>query len=156
MALPKIRYGDVFEIQTSKGFGYFQCIKESPSYESELIRIFKGVYRDVDEAQIEILVEKEESFYIQFPLKYGVKKKVIRYVGNYLVPKTVEIPKFFRDKHIVKGEFVSWHIIDGETLMIQSVKELTAEQRRLSPAGMWNDTLLAERIENGWTLKDWI
>lgn len=156
MALPKIKKGDVFELATSKGMGYFQCVKETPANRSELVRVFKGVFLNEEVANIEKLITEEEAYFIQFPLKYGVKKKVIRLIGNYKVPTELIVPRFFRDKHIVRGEFTSWHIIDSETLMIESVMQLTDDQKKLSPFGMWNDTLLAERIANDWSLEDWI
>jgi len=35
------------------------------------------------------------------------------------------------------------------------VKELTAEQNRFSGWASWKDTLLAERLLNGWSLEYW-
>jgi hypothetical protein len=156
MALPKIKKGDVFEIVTSKGMGYFQCVQETPANECELIRVFKGVFPNEEAANIDKLVTDDAAYFIQFPLKYGVKKKVIRLVENYDVPANLIVPQIFRTKHIVRGEFIAWHIVDCETLMRKSVKQLTDDQKKLSPFGMWNDTLLAERIANGWSLEDWV
>lgn len=156
MPLPKIKKGDVFEIVTSRGMGYFQCVQETPANKSELIRVLKGVFQNEKAANVEKLVAENEAYFIQFPLKYGVKKKIIRYVGNYPFPTNLIVPRFFRDKHVVRGEFISWHIIDSETLMIETVKQLSDDQKKLSPFGMWNDTLLAERISNDWCLEDWI
>ena len=156
MRLPKVKKGDIFELHTNNGIAYFQCVKESPATEVETIRILPGIYVSLEQARLEDLVNKQETFFIKFPLKYGLKKKVIKFVGNYRIPNSVIVPRYYRDMHIVRGEFIAWHIIDSETYMIQSVKELSEEQKKLSPAGMWNDTLLAERIAEGWTLENWI
>lgn len=156
MALPRIKYGDVFEIATNKGFGYFQCVKEAPATECETIRIFPGTYENIEEANLENLVNEKELYFIQFTLKYAVKKKCIKLIGNFKVPEQVVVPQYYRDKHIVRGEFISWHIIDSETLKIRSVKELSDDEKKLSQSGIWNDTLLAERMAEGWTLDKWV
>jgi hypothetical protein len=156
MGLPRIKYGDVFKIITTKGFGYFQCVKETSAKDCEVIRILPGVYKEDEIVDIGELVEKKELYFIQFPLKYAVKKKCVKCVANCKVPESVIVPKYYRDKHIVRGEFISWHIIDSETFQIHSVEKLSDDEKRLSPAEIWNDTLLAERIAEGWTLDKWV
>ncbi len=155
MVLKKIKYGDVFEIITKNGVAFFQCVKETSTTECEIIRILPGVYKESESIDLNNLVQEKEVFFVQFALKYAVKKKCVKPVGNYVVPENVEIPKYFRDKHIIKGKFISWHIINSDTLQIRSVKELTDEEKLLSPAGIWNDTLLGERIAEGWKPEDW-
>ncbi|WP_459195748.1 hypothetical protein [Wukongibacter baidiensis] len=155
MVLKKIRYGDVFEIITERGLGFFQCVKEASASECETIRILPGVYEEHESVDLNNLTQQKEVFFVQFPLKYAVKKKCVKPVGNYTVPESVELPKYFRTKHIVRGEFISWHIVNSDTLQILSVKELSDEEKLLSPAGIWNDTLLAERIAEGWKPEDW-
>lgn len=156
MTLPRIKYGDVFEIATSKGFGYFQCVKETPKTECEVIRILPGTYENVEEANLANLVNEKELYFIQFTLKYAVKKKCIKLIGNFKVPEQVVVPKYYRDRHIVRGEFINWHITDSETLKIRSVKDLSEEEKKLSQSGIWNDTLLSERMAAGWTLDKWV
>jgi len=41
-----------------------------------------------------------------------------------------------------------WWLWDGQEEW--KVGDLTAEQRRLSIRGVWNDTLLRDRLESGW------
>lgn len=154
--MAKIKYGDLFQIKTSKGLAYFQCVKETSATECEVIRILPGVFESTDNINLNALIELKEVFFVQFPLKYALKQNVIKLIGNYPVPKDVQLPKFYRDKHIVKNEFVSWHIINSDTLHIRSVKELSEDEKKLSPAGIWNDTLLAERIAEGWKPEDWV
>lgn len=155
MKLPTIKFGDIFEINTKIGFAYFQCVEESISTESELIRILPGTYLNELDIDFNELIQKQEVYFIQFPLKYAMKKKIVRKIGNYIVPKTVVVPTSCRSKHLVRGEFLGWHIVDRKTLRMQLIKELSEEQLKLSPCGMWNDTLIIERIENGWTLDNW-
>jgi hypothetical protein len=154
--LPKVKCGDIFEITTTKGYGYFQCVKETPVEESETIRILPGVYQDVNEAKLDTLVNEKELYFISFPLKYALKKECVRYVGNFKVPASITVPKYYRDILKIKGKFICWHIVDSETLQRRSVEKLSEDEKRLSPWGSWNDTLLAERIAEGWTLDKWV
>lgn len=154
--MKRVKTGDVFEIATKRGMAYFQCVKEAKPTACEVIRILPGVYSSDQAKNLVELVDKAELFFIQFPLKFAVKQNCVKLVGNYTVPEKVKLPKYYRDKHIVRGEFVSWHIVDAETLKIRAVKELSEEEKHLSPAGIWNDTLLAERIVEGWRPKDWV
>lgn len=154
--LKSVKIGDVFEIVTKRGMAYFQCVKEAKSTECEVIRILPGVFSTDQTKNLDKLVKQRELFFIQFPLKYAVKKNCVKLIGNYPVPDEVTLPKCYRDKHIVRGEFINWHIVDAETLNIRAVKELSEEEKRLSPAGIWNDTLLAERIAEGWKPEDWV
>lgn len=155
MALPRIKYGDVFEIVTTKGVGYFQCVEEAPATECETIRILPGTYKDMEEANLENLVDEKELYFVQFTLKYAVKKKCIKLIGNFKVPEHVVVPRYYRATHIIRGEFLCWHIVDRETLQRRSVEELSDDEKKLSQWGVWNDTLLAERIAEGWTLDKW-
>jgi hypothetical protein len=156
MALPKIKCGDVFEIKTSKGYGYFQCVKEAPATDVEIIRIFPGVYTNEGEANLNRLVGEKELYFIQFPLKYAVKKKCVRLVGNFSVSNAVIAPRYYRSMHKIGTDFVCWQIVDSQTLQRRSVDVLSNEEKKLSPWGAWNDTLLAERIAEGWCLEQWI
>lgn len=155
MALPRIKYGDVFEIATSKGFAYFQCVKEALATECETIRILPGTYENIEEANLENLVSEKEQYFIQFTLKYAVKQKCVKFIGTFKVPEHVVVPQYYRSKHIVRGEFICWHIIDSETLQRRSVEKLSNDEKKLSEWGIWNDTLLSERIAEGWTLDKW-
>ena len=156
VALPKIKYGDVFEIETPKGKGYFQCVKEASATEVEIIRILPGIYSMQEDVDMNSLVEENELYFIQFPLKYALKKKCIKLIGNFKIKDEVKVPRYYRSMHKIGTEFICWHIVDSETLQRRSVDELSEEEKRLSPWGSWNDTLLAERMANGWSLDTWI
>jgi len=128
--MKKIKCGDVFEIGTKNGKAFFEYAKEPPATECEVIRILPGIYKESEIIDFNTLTEEKELFFIQFPLKYAVKQKSVKFIGNYRIPEAVSIPKYYRDKHIVKGEFLSWHIIDSDTLQIRSVKELSDEEKK--------------------------
>ena len=60
-----------------------------------------------------------------------------------------------RAKHVVRDEFKGWHIVEVETLKRQLVNSLSYEQSKLSPWGVWNDTLLKENLEAEWSPEKW-
>jgi hypothetical protein len=91
---------------------------------------------------------------IFFPLSFANKKKIVELVGHYPINEFKK-PEFLRTEYYIRGEFLGWHIINTNTWKRQLVKTLTVEQKKLSPWGVWNDTLLIENLVNGWKLEDW-
>ena len=71
--------------------------------------------------------------------------------------KIGDIAEIKTGKGLVRGGVIDpstrkvkvWWLWDGEKEW--RVGEITAEQRGLPIRGVWNDTLLIERIESGWT-----
>lgn len=153
--MKRVQVGDVFEIETPKGMGYFQYVYLNPRNDIELIRVFPGLYAE-EPQNMEGLVSQKEVYFVQFPVRAAYRRKIIRLIGHYEVPPGLEVPpKQMRTTHVVRGEFVCWHIVDYETLQRASVKELAEEQKTLSPWDIWNDTLLIEKMVEGWTLEKW-
>jgi hypothetical protein len=66
------------------------------------------------------------------------------------------IPDFAKKFPLFKNGFIDkdgnrvgpWWLWDGEKSW--RVGDLNSEQKKLSDLGIWNDTLLIERIEQGW------
>jgi hypothetical protein len=149
---PKINIGDLFEIETSKGFAYFQYCYKSENL-GELIRILPETFTHRPDSFDKIVAEKE-SFMVFFPVLMAYRKKIIHLVANVAL-LNFEKPKFMREECLLKDEPECWYIVDTSTWKRTKVKELTPEQQSLSPWGIWNDTLLIERIEEGWSLDKW-
>jgi len=144
-----MKIGDIFEIKTKKGSGYLQYVKEpSDNTELEKTRIFYTLYNEKPELS-EIVSGK--YFFLEFPLQAAKKKKILTYIGNIILPVNLSYPRYFRSENIFgKG----WRIIDsmgGQKV----VEELTKEQKKMSPWGTWNDTLLIDNLEKGWRLNKW-
>lgn len=148
--LKRIKIGDVFEINTPKGNAYVQYIYNNTDV-GELIRVLQGVYSN-QPSDLSTIVNEKELYLVHFPLKPAVKQGIVKQVGNFDLPKNFELPKKMRAEHIDGN----WHIVDYETWQRQTVKLLSDEQKKLSPWEIWNDTLLIERISEGWTLDKWI
>jgi hypothetical protein len=156
MPMDKIEIGDVFQIETSKGNGYFQYVDTDDNI-GELIKVFPGVFKDIP--TVEELAEFSNSdltYYVFFPLKAAASKGIVTSVARVPMPKNFKKPKFMRSKLMVKGEFLGWHIVDTDTLHRKLVTDLSKDQKQLSPWGTWNDTLLKERMEDKWTPAKWI
>jgi hypothetical protein len=148
----KIDLGDIFELKTDKGYIYLQCvfIPEDKRQEVELIRI----YFDVHKTQTTNLSLTQQSayFYLSFTLQAAYNKKIVEKVGNATLEPYYKPPRYFRTENVF-GE--GWQIVDSVTMKRQSYKELTDEQKKLSPWGVWNDTMIIERLDVGWTLQNW-
>ncbi|BET12083.1 hypothetical protein [Pandoraea sputorum] len=143
-----MKIGDVFEIKTKKGNAYFQFSGRIPPM-GALIRVLPGTFQhlplDMDE-----LVASRTNFWIFFPVSAAEKRGIVRKIKNYKIPEHSVRSPIFRtgivDPSTKKVE--SWWLWDGETEW--EVGALTDELRKLPIRGAWNDTLLVERIEEGW------
>jgi len=151
--MSKIELGDVFEINTNKGKAYFQCVKID-KVRGDLINVFNKLYNERPPS-IDKVINVKDHYFIGFPLSAAYKRKLVEKVGNIPLPNDFELPKYMRDKHVIRREFLGWHIVDVSTLKRQFVEELSPEQKQLSPIGIYNDTLLKEMLERGWNLENW-
>jgi len=156
LRLLKVKYGDVFQLALSNGYGYIQCVKEAPKTECEIVRVLSGVYVQDDFSNINSIVSNKEVFFLQIPVKYALKQNLLKPVGNCIVPSGSEAPRFYRTEHTVGSEFICWHIVDAVTLQRRAVKELSAEEKKLSEWGIVTIPDLVEKIETGWIPEVWV
>jgi len=152
--MKKYIIGDIFEIKTKKGNGYFQYVYDD-ELNGEMIRIFYKLHKK-RLVTFKSFVGDKEYYYVGFPLKFAVKRKLVELVGHVDIENDFEKPKYARDSHIIRGEFFGWHIIDRTTLKQVLVQELTEDQKKLSLFGIVNDTYIKDRFEEGWTLENWL
>ncbi len=145
----RIRIGDIIEIATKRGFAYAQYVLKKERW-GALIRILPGVFHERPHNLCELVAEKEK-FVTFFPLQAAVNRNIFEVVANCDVPKHASEFPLFRDAvHIDRqGRVHNWVIWDGERSW--PVDKLTREQASFPIRAVWNDTLLIERIENGWT-----
>ncbi len=156
MQLPKVEYGDVFQVTLTNGYGFVQCVKEAPKTECEIIRVIKGVYGEKDINNIDEIVGNKELCFLQFPVKYAIKQNFLRPMGKFSLPSDSVAPRFFRTEHIIGTEFIGWHIVDSETLQRRLVKKLSSEEQKLSEWDIISIPDLVEKIETGWIPENWI
>ena len=145
----RIKVGDIVEISTNKGFAYAQYVLKKERW-GALIRILPGLF-DERPGDLCELAAKESRFVTFFPLQQAVNKDIFQVVANCEVPESAkEFPVFRAAGHVDRqGRVANWYIWNGEQSW--QVDHLTEEQLRLPIRSVWNDTLLIERIEQGWT-----
>jgi hypothetical protein len=145
----KPRIGDVVEISTRKGRAYAQYTHEKDRRGS-VLRILPGLHQDRPR-ELGALVRQYELYFVFFPLKAAVTRGIFPIIGHEDVPERVRPFPIFRSAGAIdrKGKVHDWWLSDGDREW--RVERLTDEQRALSVGGIWNDTLLIQRIEEGWT-----
>lgn len=150
--MSKIQLGDIFEIKTPKGSAYLHFIAKD-TMGIEVVRVLSDLYQKRPESFDE-LIKKKERYIISFPLKSANNKNIVEKVGH-ISSDGYHYPQFMRTPHNIRGEFLGWHIVNTSTLIRKLVSKLSTEQKKLSPWGVWNDTLLIDRLANNWKLEEW-
>ena len=148
----KLQVGEVFAIQTKIGFGFLQYV-DTGNLGIEIVRVLEPI-KDTNEIN-QLEVELPERFTIQFVVKAALRKKILIKTGIFKIPEFYKIPVKARTEHFIRGEFIAWHIVNQQTLKIESKKALSEDDLLISPHGIPNDTLLIERLENNWRLEQW-
>jgi len=147
----KLIVGDVFRISTGKGFGFLQYAGNSDP--AEHVRIIDGISEKGEITQADI--DRPERWSVDFLLKAAIKRKIVFKVANFNLPVDYKPPLYARSKHLVRGEFHGWFIVNRKTLQREFRKELTSDELKLSPFGIMNDTLIVEYLENDWRPEQW-
>jgi len=141
--------GDVFEISTASGQAYLQFMQKNKLM-GPAMRVLPGTYVDGN-PDIGSLVRTAAGYWIFFPLAAALKAKILRPVGAFEIPSHAEKLPIFRSGVVdpATGRVENWWLWDGENSRM--VGAITEEQRKLPIKSIWNDTLLVERIEQGWS-----
>lgn len=144
----KVQIGDIIEIPTKKGLAYAQYSHHHPRY-GALLRVLNGFF-NVRPVDCEIFVQKNENFFVFFPLQTAVDRGMFQVISNCPVPESSKLFPLFRtgSPDPTTGKVKIWWLWDGQKEW--QVGQLSPEQRKLSIRGIWNDTILVERIESGW------
>jgi hypothetical protein len=149
---PKPRIGDVFEVETEKGFGYLQYVNRSPVY-GELVRVFPGTYRTRPES-FDDLLESTEAFLSFLPIARAVSDGLITWVNHRDPPSRFKIFPMMRwgTAPPKGGGPRKWRLFDGEHL--GEFRPLTPSIAKLSTTGTPDIVLLRRRIETGYRPED--
>lgn len=152
MAFTKIIPGEVFSIKTSKGYGFLQFI-ENNDMGIQIVRVLEPLKQEKFVTQKE--TDIKERYVIGFAVTAALKRKIIDRAVVLKIPDHFKTPKETRTKHMIRGEFLGWHIVNQKTLKRRLVYSLTPKEIELSPSGCPNDTLLIEWLETDWRLENW-
>lgn len=145
-----IKLGDIFEIETKKGKGYIQYVQDQEA-EGSLVKVFNRLFPQTPE-NIKDILSVKDFYYIGFILKDAYQMKIVKLIGHASLPWFYCAPRYFRTKNIFG---TGWNIVDSKTEKRKVIEQLTEKQKKLSPFGIINDTILIERLEEGWSLKNW-
>ncbi|MCG7564632.1 hypothetical protein [Pseudoalteromonas sp. McH1-42] len=147
--MARLKIGDIVEVKTSKGNVYAQYTHKHKQY-GALLRVFNRAYEHRPE-DLSNAINESVQFSAFFPLQLAVKQKIVEIVGNCKVDSRYAEFPVFRAGVVdpSTGKVAVWWLWDGQNE--EKVGKLSSEQRKLPIRGVWNDTLLIERIESGWT-----
>ena len=143
----KPRVGDVVEIPTPQGLAYAHYTHkhdEPPCY-GALLRVLPGLHTQRP-ADFSRLTAKEPIFSVFFPLGAACNRKIVSVVASEPIPETSQRFPIFRNALSDSGPWFLW---DGQkewqvpALSLQQLKDYP-------PLGIINDTLLVDRIVQGW------
>jgi hypothetical protein len=146
------RIGGIIEIPTPDGFAYAQFTHrhtDPPKYGS-LLRILPGLFKGRPD-DFSRLLAQTPSFSTFFPLGAACHRGIVRVVAEEPIPSHTRDFPIFRNSHRDRtGKRVPpWFLWDGRREW--RTPTLTDEQLRdYPPLGVWNDTMLIQRIMSGW------
>lgn len=144
----QIMVGDIIEIPVKGGFAYAQYILKHEGY-GYLISVFPQIRKEPLENFSE-LSEDIKHYATFFPIESVVKQKIFNVVSNLPIPEYAkDFPLFKTGIKNKEGVIETWWLWDGEKEW--KVGKLTDKQKSLPDRGIWNHTLLIERIEEGWS-----
>jgi hypothetical protein len=118
-----------------------------------MIRVLPGIHieRPTDFSR---LVQQPYQFITFFPLGAACHRKIVSVVASEPIPSYSQSWPVFRNSHRTRdGKRVPpWFFWDG--VKKWRANELLPDQRSFPPLGVWNDTLLIDRIVAGWRHED--
>jgi hypothetical protein len=146
------RIGDVIEIPTPKGLAYAQFTHkhDTPPRYGALLRVLPGLFpqRPTDFSR---LLSQRPQFITFFPLGAACNRGIVHVVASEAIPDhSASFPTFRNSHRDRSGKRASpWFLWDGRREW--RANSLSDEQlREYPPLGVWNDTLLVERILAEW------
>lgn len=145
----RVRIGDIIEVPTARGLSYAQYTHNHPRY-GALIRVLPEFFKSRPKDFVALVLNRH-TFVTFFPLEAAVKQGIFEIVDNSPVPEFARSFPLFRTgvEDPTTRKVKVWWLWDGEKEW--KVGDLSTEQRKLPLRGIWNDTLLIQRIEAGWT-----
>lgn len=146
---PKI--GDVIEIRTPKGLAYAQFTHkhDAPPKYGALIRVFSKLHKKRP-SDFSDIIESEPQFLTFFPLGSACNNGIVEIVSNQEIPPKAKIFPTFRAGAVnQQGHIETWWLWDGDKEW--KVGKLKPGMEKYPIRGVWNDTLLIQRIVEGWS-----
>lgn len=142
------RPGDVIEVKTPKGLAYAQFTHKDAVH-GALLRVLPGLHA-TRPSDFTPLVMQRELFLVFFPLGAACNRKLVAIVAEEELPvRCRKFPTFRHGFADADGTVAVWTLWNGKHEW--RVTKLSAEEEHLPLLpGTWNDTLLIQRIAEGW------
>jgi hypothetical protein len=143
----RARQGDIIEVKTSRGLAYAQYCAKHPKY-GDAIRVLPGFFHARPKDWRALL--SQEGYFTFYPVGAAVSQGLVELVASLPVPAGHELPSTYRRAgwRTPEGKVTAWLICDGAKEVLRT--ELTADEKRLFIAAIWNHEFLVERLVAEW------
>ena len=150
----RAKIGDIVEFATKNGLAYAHYTHENPTF-GGVVRVF-DVLHPVRPADFSEVAQGPVRFTTLFPVKIVVPRGLLKVVGHAnIAPGNQPFPTFRKSNGDPRKLSDDWWFFEGEDLV--RVGKITPEQRKYPLLQMWNEAMMIERIESGWTPEtDWM
>jgi hypothetical protein len=144
----KPRPGDLLELETPRGLAYVQYTGKHPKY-GGAIRVFPGLFFETRPQDWNSLLS-HESYFTFYPVGAAAWHGLVKIVANLPLPPEGLFPaRFRRSGWITKeGKVTLWFICEGDQETRRT--ELSAEEKKLSIASIWNHEFLIDSLVEEW------
>jgi regulator of ribonuclease activity B len=137
-------------VRTPQGLAYLQYASKHPRY-SDTVRILPGLFKARPTPDELAALVTQEGYFTYYLVSLALKYGLVEFISNYPIPTGLDAPsKLLRAGFTTReGKVMAWFLWDGtqETLL---KRELTAEEKRISLAQMWNHEFLVHRLAEQW------
>lgn len=146
----RIRLGDLLEIRTPQGLAYLQYTAKHPRL-GDTIRVLPGLFSERPALEKLAALATQAGYFTFYPVGAAVRQRLLEVVATCSIPPTLASPpRLLRAGGMTpEGKIVSWRIAD-DTQEILVRRELTAEERRIPRAAIWNHEFLVQRLAEQW------
>jgi hypothetical protein len=140
------RLGDVIEISTPLGLAYAHYTHTHESF-GALLRVLPGLHKSRP-PDFSAVVQAEPQFITFFPLGAACNRRIVKIVANEVLPRAAMVFPIFRSCVRTTNGRGPWWLWDG--INEWRVGDLEPGMEQLPLRGIWNDTLLIQRIAERW------
>jgi hypothetical protein len=142
-----LKPGDILEVSCKSGVAYVHYVGKHRDY-GDTIFVYPEVFRRQPN---ELASLDGRAGYITFyPAGAAVRQGLAKIVGSTPLPPGVQVPDVFRREAATSrtGEVTSWIVVrDGREAL---KRNLTAGEKQLPIASVWNHEYLVDRIVERW------
>ena len=138
-----IGIGDCFRLKDAGREIIMHVTKKDQEYGERI-----GVLTPPRELTIGELGELNYLFQVYFPVTHAWKKGLLEWLGNFPV-RSAEIIMRRPGKRDNDGRICNWFLVfeDGSEVFRE---KLSPQEKKLSLAVIWNDTMLVDMVNSGW------